>query len=76
MVFGDHSSVRSFLGAEDTALDVGGDNIGSDGRASAHRASSMVYRNTHTFCGGLAQPGHAILEWDCDLIYQPLKTQP
>jgi hypothetical protein len=29
------------------------------------------YRNTHSFCGGLVRPGREILEWDCDLIYQP-----
>jgi hypothetical protein len=29
------------------------------------------YRNTHSFCGGLVRPGRHILEWDCDLIYQP-----
>jgi hypothetical protein len=29
------------------------------------------YRNTHSFCGGLVRPERDILEWDCDLIYQP-----
>jgi hypothetical protein len=30
----------------------------------------LGYRNTHSFCGGLAGPGREILEWDCDLIYE------
>jgi hypothetical protein len=33
--------------------------------------SGLGYRNTHSFCGGLVRPGRAIMEWDCDLIYQP-----
>ena len=31
----------------------------------------LGYRNTHSFCGGLVRPGRDILEWDCDLVYQP-----
>ena len=38
----------------------------------AKQLTGLGYRNTHTFCGGLVQPGREILEWDCDLIYQPL----
>lgn len=33
--------------------------------------TGLGYRNTHSFCGGLVRPGRDILEWDCDLIYQP-----
>jgi hypothetical protein len=33
--------------------------------------SGLGYRNTHSFCGGLVRPGREIMEWDCDLIYQP-----
>jgi hypothetical protein len=42
----------------------------------AKQLASLAYRNTHTFCGGLVQPGRDILEWDCDLIYQAVKEQP
>ena len=38
----------------------------------AKQLTGLGYRNTHTFCGGLVEPGRDILEWDCDLIYQPL----
>ena len=34
------------------------------------------YRNSHTFCGGLVQPGFEHLEWDCDLIFQPSPAAP
>jgi hypothetical protein len=37
----------------------------------AQQLISLGYRNTHTFCGGVVKPGREILEWDCDLIYQP-----
>jgi hypothetical protein len=37
----------------------------------AEQLTSFGYRNTHTFCGGVVKPGRAILEWDCDLIYEP-----
>ena len=37
----------------------------------AKQLTGLGYRNTHSFCGGLVRPGRAILEWDCDLIYQP-----
>jgi hypothetical protein len=37
----------------------------------ARQLSNLGYSNTHTFCGGLVRPGRDILEWDCDLIYQP-----
>ena len=37
----------------------------------AKQLTDMGYRNTHTFCGGLVRPGRDILEWDCDLVYQP-----
>ena len=33
--------------------------------------NGLGYRNTHSFCGGLVRPGRGIMEWDCDLIYQP-----
>jgi hypothetical protein len=36
----------------------------------AGQLSGLGYSNTQKFCGGLAGPGRAILEWDCDLIYQ------
>jgi hypothetical protein len=37
----------------------------------AEQLTGVNYRNTHTFCGGVVAPGRKILEWDCDLIYQP-----
>jgi hypothetical protein len=37
----------------------------------AQQLTSLGYRNTHTFCGGVVRPGRAIQEWECDLIYQP-----
>ena len=37
----------------------------------AEQLTGLGYRNSHTFCGGLVQPGRDILEWDCDVIYQP-----
>ena len=37
----------------------------------AGQLTGLGYRNTHTFCGGVVRPGRDILEWDCDLIYQP-----
>jgi hypothetical protein len=37
----------------------------------AEQLSSFGYRNTHMFCGGVVKPGRAMLEWDCDLIYEP-----
>jgi hypothetical protein len=36
----------------------------------AQQLHELGYSNTHQFCGGLPGPGRAILEWDCDLIYQ------
>jgi hypothetical protein len=39
----------------------------------AEQLTGLGYRNTHSFCGGLVRPGREILEWDCDLIYQPQK---
>jgi hypothetical protein len=33
--------------------------------------NGLGYSNTHTFCGGLVKPGREILEWDCDVIFQP-----
>ena len=39
----------------------------------ANQLTALGYHNTHTFCGGLVKPGRDILEWDCDLIYQPSK---
>jgi hypothetical protein len=37
----------------------------------AEQLRGLGYHNTHIFCGGLVQPGRKIMEWDCDLIYQP-----
>ena len=37
----------------------------------AAQLGGLGYHNTHTFCGGLVQPGRKVMEWDCDLIYQP-----
>jgi hypothetical protein len=39
----------------------------------AQQLTGLGYRNTHTFCGGLVGPRREILEWNCDLIYQPQK---
>jgi hypothetical protein len=38
----------------------------------AKQLNGLDYHNTHSFCGGLVQPGRTIMEWDCDLVYQPL----
>jgi hypothetical protein len=38
----------------------------------ASQLLNLGYRNTQKFCGGLVEPGRKILEWDCDLIYQPV----
>ena len=38
----------------------------------ANQLTGLGYRNTHIFCGGLVAPGRNILEWDCDLVFQPL----
>jgi hypothetical protein len=37
----------------------------------ANQLTELGYRNSHTFCGGLVEPGRQVLEWDCDVIYQP-----
>jgi hypothetical protein len=37
----------------------------------AKQLDGLGFRNTRSFCGGLVEPGRNIMEWDCDLIYQP-----
>ena len=43
----------------------------SAGIPLAEQLTSLGYRNTHTFCGGLVRPGRDILERDCNLVCQP-----
>ena len=40
----------------------------------AQQLASAGYHNTHTFCGGLVQPGFQFSEWDCALIFQPIRS--
>jgi hypothetical protein len=40
----------------------------------AEQLTSLGYRNTHSFCGGVVRPGRAIQEWECDLIFEPSQT--